>query len=106
MKHYYRPGIKSFLLQDQVKFIVNCKFVSKGLGDMMVEMCPVVEIWQYHFHRGPRRHPSPRPNGVFPVSENASDMDRYSACVKGQLWTMSGPDSVDMVLSSCEETTA
>lgn len=23
-----------------------------GLGDMAVEMCPPVEIWQYGFHRG------------------------------------------------------
>lgn len=41
-------------------------------------------------HALPRRHPSP---------------SKCATCVKGQLWTMSRPDSVDTVWSSYEKTT-
>lgn len=43
-------------------------------------------------------------NRVFPVGEHTSNMNNlllYATCVNGQLQKMSGPDSLDIVQSSC-----
>lgn len=55
----------------------------------------------------PRRHPSTKPSGVFPLGENMSDMDGLllcaTTCVKVDRRTMSGPDIPDVVWSSHEK---
>ncbi len=50
-------------------------------------------------HALPRRHPSRKPNKVSPAGETTRDTDDllwHVTLVKGWLWTMSGPDSLDI----------
>lgn len=82
-----------------------------GMYHAMVKMCPLyvafhpfvdtadtsknMEYWHrcknshhgwvliFLLHALPRRHPSPKPNGVFPVYQHASNTDKSGTCVKG-----------------------
>lgn len=57
-------------------------------------------------HGLPRCYPSPKSNGVFPVGQNASDLGILLLCatfVKGQVPTLSRPDSPDIVKISCDK---
>lgn len=54
-----------------------------------------------------RHHLPPKPNEMFTVGETASDTNNPLLCaarVKGQLLTMSGPDSPDIVWMSYKRT--
>lgn len=98
--HKYKVHVMSAWADMWLKLKLAWRIHSEQVGVLMTFPCLL--------HALPRRHPSPKSNRVFPVGENASDTDNLllcATCVKGQLLTMCGPDSLDTVGSSYEKTT-